>query len=376
MKKILFIATVVKTHIMEFHIPILKMFKEMGWTTSVAAKNDYENPNDCIIPYCDSYYEIPFERNPLKLQNVKAFQQLKIIINKENYDIIHCHTPVGALIGRLSAKNARKQGTKVFYTAHGFHFYSGAPLKNWLLYYPVEKFMALFTDVLITINQEDFKRANRNFNVIKKIVYIPGVGIDTNKFYPVNSNKKKRTKLASEDFILISVGELIPRKNHKIVIEAMGLLKNREGFDKIHYLICGTGPEMLSLKRLTITLKIEDHVHFLGYQHNIANLCHVSDLFVFMSLQEGLPVALMEAMSCGLPVVCTKIRGNTDLVINKYNGIYCNNNANDLADIIWTISKNPKKYKILGNNARNSVEKFELSIVQESLKNIYLESLI
>ena len=125
MKKVLFVATVVKTHIMEFHIPYLKMFKEMGWETVVAARNDYENPADCVIPYCDTYYNIPFERNPLKLGNLKAYTDLKKVIDGGGYDIIHCHTPVGAMLTRLAAKQARKNGTKVFYTAHGFHFYKG-----------------------------------------------------------------------------------------------------------------------------------------------------------------------------------------------------------------------------------------------------------
>ena len=155
MKKVLYVATVVKNHIMEFHIPYLKMLKEMGWETAVAARNDYENPSECVIPFCDIYYDIPFERNPFRLGNIKAYKELKMVIDEGNYDIIHCHTPVGALLTRLAAENARKRGTKVFYTAHGFHFYKGAPLINWLLFYPAERLLAHMTDVLITINKED-----------------------------------------------------------------------------------------------------------------------------------------------------------------------------------------------------------------------------
>ena len=133
-KKVLFVATVVKTHIMQFHIPYLKLFQEAGWETAVASRNDYENPSDCVIPYCDTYYDIPFERMPWKLKNLKAYRMLKEIIDREHYDIIHCHTPVGALIARLAALDARKQGTRVIYTAHGFHFFTGAPLQYWLLF--------------------------------------------------------------------------------------------------------------------------------------------------------------------------------------------------------------------------------------------------
>ena len=161
MKKVLFVATVVKTHIMEFHIPYLKMFQDMGWETAVAARNDYEDPADCKIPFCDTYYDIPFERLPWKAANIKAYRELKAIIDREHFDIIHCHTPVGAMIARLAARDARKRGTKVIYTAHGFHFFKGAPVKNWLMFYPVEWLLAPLTDVLVTINKEDYAFAKK-----------------------------------------------------------------------------------------------------------------------------------------------------------------------------------------------------------------------
>lgn len=166
-KKILFVATVVKTHIMQFHIPYLKMLQQMGWETAVAARNDYENPEDCRIPHCDHYEDIPFERMPWKLGNIRAYRMLKELIRRENYDVIHCHTPVGAMIARLAAADARKKGTKVVYTAHGFHFFNGAPRINWLLFYPAEWLLAPLTDVLITINQEDYLRAKKKLRAKK-----------------------------------------------------------------------------------------------------------------------------------------------------------------------------------------------------------------
>ena len=180
-KKVLFVATVVKTHMMQFHIPYLKMFQEMGWETAVASRNDYENPEDCKIPYCDTYYDIPFERLPWKPKNIQSYKMLKKIIDEGSYDIIHCHTPVGAMIARLAALSARKKGTKVIYTAHGFHFFKGAPLVNWLLFYPAEWLLAPVTDVLITINKEDHARALKQLHA-KRIEYVPGVGIHTEKF--------------------------------------------------------------------------------------------------------------------------------------------------------------------------------------------------
>ena len=158
MKKVLFVATVVKTHIMVFHIPYLEWFKKNGYEVHVCAKNDYENKDECIIPYCDKYHDLPFERSPFKANNLKVYKKLKEIINTNNYDIIHCHTPMGGALTRLAAHKARNRGTKVLYTAHGFHFYKGSPLINWLVYYPVERWLARYTDVLITINEEDYNR--------------------------------------------------------------------------------------------------------------------------------------------------------------------------------------------------------------------------
>ena len=165
-KKVLFVATVVKTHINVFHIPYLKMLKEMGYETHVAARNDFEDSDDCIIPYCDYYHDMPFERSPIKFNNVKTYKQLKELIFKENFDIIHCHTPMGGVLSRLAYKSLKnKVKTKIIYTAHGFHFYKGAPLINWVLYYPVEKYLSKYTDILITINKEDYNRAKNKFKM-------------------------------------------------------------------------------------------------------------------------------------------------------------------------------------------------------------------
>lgn len=372
MKKVLFVATVVKTHIMEFHIPYLKMFKEMGWETAVAARNDYENPNDCHIPYCDTYFDIPFERNPLGAKNWQSYKQLKQIIDEGNYDIIHCHTPVGAALTRLAARDARKHGTKVFYTAHGFHFYKGAPLLNWALYYPIERWLAHYTDVLITINQEDYKRA-KNFKA-RKVCYVPGVGIDLNKF---NSNyvdkiaKRKEIGVGKDDFLLLSVGELIPRKNHEIVIRAMSVLKSQGDLCHLEYVICGRGAYEENLKKLAKELGVQDHIHFLGYRNDISEICRCSDLFVFMSHQEGLPVALMEAMACGLPAICSDVRGNTDLIDNNVTGLICENDAHQLAEKILRLRNDNEFRKVLAFDALQKIRQFDLTNIEKVMSEIY-----
>ena len=372
MKKVLFVATVVKTHIMEFHIPYLKMFKEMGWETAVAARNDYENPADCVIPYCDTYYNIPFERNPLKSGNLKAYKELKHIIDEGEYDIIHCHTPVGAMLTRLAAKQARKKGTKVFYTAHGFHFYKGAPAINWILYYPVEKWLSRYTDVLITINKEDYERA-KMFKA-GKVCYVPGVGIDLKKFnagYVNKEQKRKEIGVSADDFVLLSVGELIPRKNHEVVIRALSVLKQLDKLNHIEYVICGRGSYEADLRKLAEGLEVADHVHFLGYRNDISEICNCADLFVFMSHQEGLPVALVEAMACGLPAVCSNIRGNTDLIEDGVTGLLANNTPEEVAQSISKMKSDTALRNRVASAALQKIKQFDLSSVEDEMSKIY-----
>ena len=377
MKKVLFVATVVKTHIMEFHIPYLKMLKEMGWETAVAARNDYENPTDCIIPYCDVYYDIPFERNPFKPVNFKAYINLKKVINEGNYDIIHCHTPVGAMLTRLAAADARKKGSIVFYTAHGFHFYRGAPAINWLAYYPVEKWLAKKTDVLITINKEDYERAKAKFKT-PRIEYVPGVGIDVNKFSRLpydRSEKRKELGLKDSDFVLLSVGELIERKNHRTVIQSLAELKAFGKLNNVQYLICGIGILNEDLKQLAVDLGVADHVHFLGYRNDVSAICNCSDVFVFMSLQEGLPVALMEAMACGLPAICSKIRGNTDLIKDHTNGVFAENTPLAVSEAIASYIDDENLREQCGERAIIDIQKYDLSRVKLDMINIYTSEL-
>lgn len=373
-KKVLFVATVVKTHMMQFHIPYLKMFQEMGWETAVASKNDYENPEDCQIPYCDAYYDIPFARLPWKRSNIRAYRMLKKIIDEGNYDIIHCHTPVGAMIARLAALSARKKGTKVIYTAHGFHFFKGAPLLNWLLFYPAEWLLAPVTDVLITINKEDYARARKQLRA-KRIEYVPGVGIQTEKFRERSIDRKaKRASLGygDADFLLLTVAEMTPNKNHITILKALALLKERGDLGSIHYLICGRGEMWESLEQSARELGIDDHVNFLGYRTDAPELYQASDLFLFVTLREGLSVALMEAMSSGMPIVCAKIRGNTDLIDDGISGIFSENDPEVIAQHILTLYRDPETRKALGQAASEKALLFDEKNVLRQVKDIYV----
>ena len=373
-KKVLFVATVVKTHIMQFHIPYLRMFQEMGWETAVAARNDYEDPAECRIPYCDTYFDIPFERTPWKAGNIQAFRMLKKVIEEGQFDIIHCHTPVGALLARMAALKARKQGTKVIYTAHGLHFFRGAPLMNWLLYYPVEWVLAFVTDVLITINQEDYARARKHLHA-KRVEYVPGVGIQTDTFRcdpEKRKNKRRELGFVDEDFLILTVAEMTRNKNHITILKALSLLKEEPEFQRMHYLICGRGEMWGRLEADARELGVAEHVHFLGYRSDAPELYGTCDLFAFMPYREGLPVALMEAMSGALPIVCTKIRGNTDLIDDGVCGVFCEYSPEALARQILELYRDPQRREELGRNAALRVQAYDMRNVHDVMKNIYL----
>lgn len=372
-KRVLFTATVVKQHIMTFHVPYLQMFRQMGWETAVAAANDYDDPRELNIPYCDTYYEIPFSRNPLNPVNFRAYRELKKIIDREQYQIIHCHTPVGAMITRLAARDARKKGTKVIYTAHGFHFFKGSSLISWLAYYPVEWVLAHDTDVLLTMNREDYALAQRKMHA-KKVEYVPGVGIDTHRFSGNGENageKRRELGFRQEDFLILTVAEMTKNKNHSTVLKALALLKDEREFAAMHYLICGMGAQKENLRREAADLQIASHVHFLGYRKDVPQIYGCSDLFVFMSYREGLPVALMEAMSSGLPTVCSPARGNTDLIENGKEGIIVSQSPRMLADAILELYRDPEKRQRFGQAAVQKVQPFDAENVRKEMRRIY-----
>lgn len=366
--KALFVATVVKTHIMEFHIPYLKMLKEEGWETAVAAGNDYEDPSECSIPYCDSFHEIQFARNPFQPKNYAAYKQLAKLIDQEKFDLIHCHTPVGGALTRLAARKARKKGSVVVYTAHGFHFYKGAPLVNWILYYPVEKLLARVTDVLLTINREDYRRAGR-FKA-GRVEYVPGVGIDMDRFHTQNANPERNLRaelgISNDVRVLLSVGEVNKNKNHRLVIEALPELEN------VCYVVCGSGPLMDELKALAVKLSVSDRVVFAGYRNDLSDFYHMADCFVFPSYREGLPVALMEAMASGLTCVASRNRGTDDLLSESRLRFDASDRDELIEKIRMALSEDCAAE--VSKNAE-TLKAYELKNVLAITRNIYNEAL-
>ena len=374
MKKVLFVAHVVRLHLALFHIPYLKWFHDQGWQVDVASRNDYINKDDCIIPYVDNYYDVPFERSPLKVNNLKAYHQLKSIIDNEKYDIIHCHTPVGGVIARIAARKKKKKKTKVIYTAHGFHFYDGAPIKNWLVFYPIERFCSRYTDLLITINTEDYYRAKRFHS--KRVELINGVGIDLSKFntQPVDREIKENLRselgLNSDDFFVITIGNLIKRKNQLTLIKAVSLAENT----RLKLFICGDGEEENNLRNLINQLNLNKQVTLLGFRKDTVLLLKCADVFVFSSFQEGLPVSIMEAMACGLPVIASKIRGNVDLIDDNKGGYLVNaNSAEEFAERINCLIKDDQTRIQMSDYNASKIHNYSGTFVLNQVTQLYLE---
>lgn len=370
MKKVLFVATVVRLHLNLFHLPYLRWFHERGWQVDVAANNDFEDPADCAIPFCDNHYVMPFERSPFKKGNLEAYRQLKALLDREHYDIIHCHTPMGSVITRLAAGSARNKGTRVLYTAHGFHFYDGAPALNWLLYYPVEKFLSRWTDLLLTINGEDYRRA-QTFHA-KRVELVNGVGIDLSRFSEASPEQKAEVRrelgLHSGDTFAITVGNVIPRKNQAALIRAVKAL----GDPNFHLFIAGDGPLEPELQALAKELEIEERIHLLGFRRDVFRLSSAADLFLFSSLQEGLSVSVMEAMACGLPIVASAIRGNTDLIDPGQGGFLVQaDDAEGFADAIRKIQQEPQLREQMKRYNLEKIQAYSIEAVTKQMARLY-----
>lgn len=368
--KILYVTTILNT-VNAFLIPHIKMLIEQGHKVDVASNVDQADSTKLIELGCE-IYDVPFQRSPIKKDNINAYKLIKKILLTKKYDVVHTHTPIASTITRLACKNIKN--TKIYYTAHGFHFYKGASISNWLIYYPIEKYLSKFTDTLITINTEDYEIAKSNFKA-KRVVYMSGVGINIDKFKNIvvdKVGKRQELGIPHDSSVVLSVGELNKNKNHDVIIRAIAKINN----PNIHYVICGKGPVEGYLKNLCKELKIEGNVHLLGYRKDVAEIYKISDIFVFPSYREGLPVSLMEAMASGLPIVCSNIRGNTDLIENGKGGFLVSpSDPDNFAEYINELILNSKlRDKFIKFNL-NKIEKYSLYNVTRELKHIYGEIL-
>ncbi|MBR4618651.1 MAG: glycosyltransferase family 4 protein [Bacilli bacterium] len=374
MKKALFVATVA-SHIRAFHLPYLKLLKDNGYKVYVAA-NWNLNKNE-KLPNCDEFIQIPIQRSPYSLKNITAIKELKRVIEKEKFDIIHCHTPMGSVVARLASIKARKNyGTRVIYTAHGFHFYKGAPKKNWLMFYPVEWYLAKYTDCLITINGEDYDIAKKKFTKrCHSVLYVPGVGIDPQKFNINISNLEKQKLreslgLKKDDFVFLYPAELSSRKRQLWLINSLSTVLQKHA--NIHILLAGKDSLKGECQKLVNKRNLQSNIHFLGYRNDIPKLLEIADAAISSARQEGLPVNIMEAMYKELPIVASNCRGNRDLVMNNKNGYLIDiNDYNKYAECVEKIYLDKEKNKEFGIQSKKLIERYLLDNIVEEMKKIY-----
>lgn len=365
--KILYVTTISKT-VNAFLIPHIEMLINKGYTVDVACS--VKSPVDKkLINLGVKVYNVQFSRTIFSTNNIKAFKQIKKIITDSSYDIVHTHTPTASAITRLACRY--NKSIKVFYTAHGFSFSKGGSFFNWFLFYPIEKYLATYTDVLITINQEDYNIAKKIKN--RHTYLIPGIGLDIKEFKKKTEvfkkdRKRKDLNLNSSDIVLTSVGELTKRKNHETIIKSLSLIKNKN----IKYVVCGEGPRRQKLEQLIEKLDLSNQVVLLGNRSDIKEILQISNLFIFPSLREGLGIAAIEAMAVGLPVIASNRHGIQEYAIHEQTALTCDPNSPiAFKKAIIRLIKDNQLADQLRINAFNQIEKFDISYSLKAMNDIY-----
>lgn len=378
MKKRALMYASVASMIQQFNMENIRLLLEQGYEVDVACNLEFGStitPEKIAAMKAEleslgvRVIHIPIPRKITAIGGIiTSFRMSRQLMTQGEYSLIHCHSPIGGVLCRLANRFSGRYGkAKMIYTAHGFHFFKGAPLANWLIFYPLEWFCSRYTDTLITINHEDHDLAARQFRA-GQVAYVPGIGVDLEKYRPDSAGRAEKLAelgLNGADTILVSVGELSVRKNHEVVLRALA----REQDPHYQYLICGLGPLKEQLDRLVEELGISDRVHFLGYRNDIAQILNIADIYVFPSLQEGLPVALMESMAAGKAAACSRIRGNTDLIEAKGGVLFDPRSVDDCADAIDKLLS--ADYRQMGRFNLEKIRGFSRETVEKQMADLY-----
>lgn len=382
LKKVLIVASVI-SFIEWFNKENVEFLQnELGCEVHIACNFDYMEDTD--VQRTKKYIEkvssegivlhnIHFTRNPVSKENIKAYKQLKKIINSTGFDLIHCHTPAVSVLTRLAAKEARKRGTVVMYTCHGFHFHNTSSKKNWIVYYPVEKYLSRFCDYIVTINKEDFQRA-KTFHA-ENVRYIPSVGVDINKIMNMKVDKaakKESIGVPADKVLIFSAGELTERKNHEVIIRALAKINN----PNVYYAIAGKGPLKDYLSDLADKLGLADNVILLGFRTDVFELYHAADISAFPSKIEGLGLAGVEAMAAGIPLVSSNVHGILDYVIDGKTGYAVSpNDVDGFAKAIKKLVDDSDLRERMREDCLKAVAPFEINNALNVMWKIYDEIL-
>jgi glycosyltransferase involved in cell wall biosynthesis len=378
MPKALIVATV-SGFLPQFESNNVKILQEYGYEVHFAANFDvpiYDMDTGILREHGIHLHPIGIERSPTKLlQNARVIRQVRQLIDTEGIDLVHCHTPLGGVVARLAAHLSRRKPL-VIYTAHGFHFYRGAPLFNWLCYYPAERFLARFTDCIITINREDWKRSKKfHLKPGGRCYQIPGVGIHLTRFHPDGrrcASIRKQLHIPEEGFHIVNAAELNENKNQSVIIQAIAMLRDPD----IYCSICGKGLAGENLQEQIAACGLEKQVKLLGYRKDMENILPGADCFAFPSYREGLGMAALEALACEVPVIAAENRGTREYMIDGLNGYICDpDDAASFAAAIRRMKEGPARRARMGESGRRTAVKFSISETDQVMRKIYQEML-
>ena len=372
-RKVLFVATVY-SHLASFHIPFMEMLQGMGYEVHAAACSSSGRREE-VEKIGVTCWEIPFARSPYSPANLQAFLRLRDLLKEHHFDLIHVHTPVAAFLGRYLAKKTN-QGS-VLYTAHGFHFYEGAPLRHWLLYYSAEKLAVKWTDGLIVMNQEDFEAAQKRlgFREGHNLFFVHGVGVPVIDYSYVNRDVQRtpsvRSELGinSEDVVVACIGELNPNKNQSLLLDAWKRVTDKRS--NVHLLIIGDGAYRQKLERQNFEQNTRN-VHLLGYRNDVPYILQETDILAHVSKREGLPKVILEAMAASKPIVATGVRGNRDLIEHGRNGFLVPlGDVGELESALLRLIDNEELRKSFGLKSSEKIRDYSLDNVLLEMKEIY-----
>lgn len=365
MKKILITST--ELMMIQFLVPHVKHLSEQGYHVEIACSEvggRMEDVRNALGSVVKKIHILRLERSPVSPRNFLGYGDLRRLLKKNRYDVIWTNEPVMGVVTRLAANKYRRSGTKVVYMCHGFHFYKGASLPNWLIFYPIERILSRFCDVIVTINREDEARA-KTF-AVPRVEYIHGIGVNTQRLHQRcdQSDIRRELGLKETDVLVLSVGELNDNKNQQMIIRALARLQDPD----IHYILCGKGEKLDYLETLAKKLRLDENVHFLGYRNDVVDICYQSDVFAHASRREGISVASLEAMYCGLPVVMSTVRGAEDYLSDGVSGFL--RDADDVegfAEAIGFLRQNKDQAYLFGQRNREAVKPYCIDAVKEEI---------
>lgn len=300
------------------------ILQEMGYAVTFAANGDViknEGNLELLQERNVRFVQLDLSsKKPLAKENLYAYREIKALLDRECFDLIHCHTPIAGFITRLAARKHRRNGSKIIYTTHGLAYTRFSTKKQWMVYYWSEKIASLFTDLIITINHEDEEKVKKLW--CKTVKRINGVGVDTVRYHDVEIDAeeyKKQLGLPTDKIMVLSVGEISERKNHQIIVKALGSLPTKDDYI---YVICGREVGDGNLTKNLIQLAKESGVdlYLLGHRTDIPQILHCSDIGAIPSVREGLGLAGIQSLCAEVPLVGTAIQGIREYIIDGVTG--------------------------------------------------------